>query len=211
MTTRPCYTFHSSYSYLYCHILSCYMLSSCTFHILSSCTIRILHIHLYVLILSYTLCFRILSVLFLCWLKANTFISYLFFFSYYVNFYLIFHISRRSTKLILLLSYHILSYVFTYAFMYFHILYCHIIYFHVLLYCISCSCNGILSSHSSAMLLISYHIISYTLHIHFLYIYFSFSFMFMPANTLEADTGNNWMYPKVLSLYETVISICMYL
>ena len=33
---------------------------------------------------------------------------------------------------------------------------------------------------------------------------------FMSANTLETDTGNNYMYPKVLSLYETVISICMY-
>ena len=51
-----------------------------------------------------------------------------------MNFYLIFHISRRSTRLILLLSYHILSYVFTYAFMYFHILYCHIIYFHLILF-----------------------------------------------------------------------------
>ena len=39
------------------------------------------------------------------------------------------------------------------------------------------------------MLLISYHIISYTFHIHFLCVYFSFSFMFMPANTLGADTG----------------------
>ena len=74
MATRPCYTFHSSFSYLYYLILSCYMFSSCTFHILSSCAIDILHIHLYVLILSYTLCFRILFVLFLCWLKANTFI-----------------------------------------------------------------------------------------------------------------------------------------
>ena len=128
MATRPCYTFHSSYSYLYYRILS-----SCTFHILSSCTIRILHIHLYVLILSNTLCFRILSVLFLCWLKANTFISYLYL-SYYVNFYFIFHIPRRSTRLILLLSYHILSYVFTFAFMYIHILYCHIISFHLILF-----------------------------------------------------------------------------
>ena len=85
------------------------MLLSCTFHILSSYTIHILHIHLYVLILSYTLCFRILSVLFLYWFKTNTFISYLYF-SYYVNFYLIFHISHRSIRLILLLSYHILSY-----------------------------------------------------------------------------------------------------
>ena len=98
------------------------MILSCTFHIMSSCTIHILHIHLYVLILSYTLCFRILSVLFLYWFKANTFISYLYF-SYYVNFYLIFHISRRSIRLILLLSYHILSYVFIYVFMCFHILY----------------------------------------------------------------------------------------
>ena len=142
------------------------MLSSCTFHILSSCTIHILHLHLYVLILSYTLCFRILSVLFLCWLKANTFISYLYFSHF---------ISRRIIRLILLLSYHILSYVFTYAFMYFHILYCHIIYFQVLLYCISCSCNCILSSHNSAMFLISYHIIyfayTFPLHIHFIYFY----------------------------------------
>ena len=51
------------------------------------------------------------------------------------------------------------------------------------------------------MLLISCHIF-YTCH---------FLFGFMSANTLEADTGNNYMYPKVLSLYETVISICMYL
>ena len=98
------------------------MLLSCTFHILSCCTIHILHIHLYVLIISYTLCFRILSVLFLYRFKANTFISYLYF-SYYVNFYFIFYISRRSIRLILLLSYHILSYVFIYVFMCFHILY----------------------------------------------------------------------------------------
>ena len=64
----------TSFSYLYYCILSYYILLSCTFHILSSCTIHILHIHLYVLILSYTLCFRILSVLFLYWLKTNTFI-----------------------------------------------------------------------------------------------------------------------------------------
>ena len=121
VATRPCYTFHSSFSYLYYCILSYYMLLSYTFHILSSCTIHILHIHLYILILSYTLCFRILYVLFLYWFKTNTFISYLYF-SYYVNFYLIFPISRRSIKLILLLSYHILSYVFIYVFMCFHIL-----------------------------------------------------------------------------------------
>ena len=48
------------------------------------------------------------------------------------------------------------------------------------------------------MLLISCHIF-YTCH---------FFFGFMSANTLEADTGNNYVYPKVLSLYEAVISVC---
>ena len=50
------------------------------------------------------------------------------------------------------------------------------------------------------MLLISGHLF-YTCH---------FLFGFMSAYTLEADTGNNYMYPKVLSLCETVISICIY-
>ena len=174
MATRPCYTFHSSYSYLYYRIISCYMLSSCTFHILSSCTIHILHIHLYVLILSYTLCFRILSVLFLCWLRANTFISYIYF-SYYVNFYLIFHISRRSIRLILLLSYHILSYVFTYAFMYFHIMYCHIIYLHLILFIYyflfhACKyCYHVLCSRTVIMYCV--HIL-YTFPLHILFIFF---------------------------------------
>ena len=61
------------------------------------------------------------------------------------------------------------------------------------------------------MLCFPYHIKSYTLHIHFFCVIFSFSFIFMLENTFEADTGNNYMYPKVLSLYETVISICVYL
>ena len=50
------------------------------------------------------------------------------------------------------------------------------------------------------MLLISCHIF-YTCH---------FLFGFMSTNTLEADTGNNYMYSKVLALYETMISICLY-
>ena len=32
----------------------------------------------------------------------------------------------------------------------------------------------------------------------------------MSANTLEVDSGNNWVYPKVLSLYEIVISVYVY-
>ena len=50
------------------------------------------------------------------------------------------------------------------------------------------------------MLLMSCHIF-YTCH---------FLFGFMSANTLEADSGNNWVYLKVLSLYETVISVYVY-
>ena len=163
VATRPCYSFHSSFSYLYYRILSYYMLLSCTFHMLSSCTIHILHIHLYVLILSYTLCFRILSVLFLYWFKTNTFISYLYF-SYYVNLYLIFPISRRSIRLIFLLSYHILSYVFIYVFMCFHILYFSYAFLFSLL-----SVLYFFISFSCTTLCIFYILYSYTVHVLFSY------------------------------------------
>ena len=86
---------------------------------------------------------------------------------------------------------------------------CSYTYFHIKLYCTSCSCNC-LYFHCIARLCFSYHIISYTFHIHFLCVYFSFSFIFMPANTIEVDSGNNWVYPKVLSLYETVIFVYLY-
>ena len=95
---------------------------------------------------------------------------------------------------------------FSYTFMYYvFFIYCHISYT-IILYFTYCSCNC-LYFHRIARLCFSYHIISYTFHIHFLCVYFSFSFIFMPAITLEADSGNNWVYPKVLSLYETVISV----
>ena len=32
----------------------------------------------------------------------------------------------------------------------------------------------------------------------------------MSANTLEVDSGNNWVYSKVLSLYKTVIYVYVY-
>ena len=58
---------HSSLSYLYYRILSCYRRSSCTFHILLSYTIpKVIYICTFLFYLSYTLCFCILSVLFLC-------------------------------------------------------------------------------------------------------------------------------------------------
>ena len=51
------------------------------------------------------------------------------------------------------------------------------IYFHVIFHFTSYSCNCILSSHSSAMLLISYHM---------LYIYLSFPFMFHAYKNLRS-------------------------
>ena len=133
-------SFSSFGSMIYC-ILHFHTLLSYTF--LLSCTIPILHIHLYVLILSI-----------LYFVLLYTFCTFL---------------------------------VFIYL-------------FHIKLYYTSYSCDS-LYFHRIARLCFSYHIILYTFHIHFL-------FGFMSANTLEADSGNNWVYPKVLSLYETVISIC---
>ena len=77
-----CYTFHSSLSYLYYSILSCYMHSSCTFHILLSCTIHILHIHLYVLILS--------IIYFVLLYTFCTFLVFIYLFSYQVILYFLF-------------------------------------------------------------------------------------------------------------------------
>ena len=123
---------------MYLHILLCNFISSYIvilyFPIFSSCTFHILYFPMifiyralyfsytviynctFIFYLSYTLCFRILSLLFLC------------------------------------------SYT----------------YFHINLYCTSCSCNCILSSHSKAMLLISYHIIyfSYTFPLCILFLFF---------------------------------------
>ena len=90
-----------------------------------------------------------------------------------------------------------------YVFIYctFHMLFiyfiCHIHFVSLTLYFLCLYTCHILSSHSSAMLLISYHIFC-TCH---------FILGFMSANTLEADTGN-YVYPKVLSLYKAVISVC---
>ena len=67
------------------------------------------------------------------------------------------------------LSYHILSYVFIYAFMYFHILCCHQVLFSctVIIYCV-------------------HVLISYTVFM----LYFHITFTFMLVNTKEVDTGN---------------------
>ena len=60
-----------------------------------------------------------------------------------------------------------------------------------------------LSSHNSAMFLISFHIMSFIIFKSFTYSYHLF-LCFMSAYTLEVDTGN-YKDPKVLlSLYETM-------
>ena len=134
-----------------------------------------------------------------------------------MNFYHIFCISLRSAELIL--YYHIIychrfSHILSCAFIYytFHIPFSFIYFMYFS--CVHLSCYSLLlfmfyyiffhilfmSSytiflvlvtvyyHRIAVLCFSYHIIYF---IHFLYIYFLFSFMLMPANTLEADMGNN--------------------
>ena len=58
------------------------------------------------------------------------------------------------------------------------------------------------------MLLISCHIMSFIIFKSFAYSC-HLLLCFLPAYTLEVDTGKNYMYPNVLSLYEIVISISM--
>ena len=144
------------------------------------------YIYIHVLFISYTVFPLYFSLFIFILVLSYTFMLYAF---------------------ILYFSYPVILY-YSYGFL-FHVLYLFIYYFHINLYCTSCSCNC-LYFHRITRLRFSYHIISYTFHIHFLCVYFSFSFIFMPANTLEVDSGNNWVYPEVLSLYGTVISVYLY-
>ena len=47
----------------------------------------------------------------------------------------------------------------------------------------------------------------FMIHVLFINIVLSLFTCFMPAYSKKMDTGNNCMYPRVLSLYEIVISI----
>ena len=51
----------------------------------------------------------------------------------------------------------------------------------------------------------------FMIHVSFINIALSLFTCFMPAYSKEVDTGKNYMYLRVLSLYETVISICVLL
>ena len=114
------------------------------------------------------------------------------------------------------LSYNVLVHIlssrtlyFSYTVIYSSLSFSYTFIYHVLF--TSCSCNCILSSHSCAMLLIycTFHILSYCtfkcilsshssvmllISCHIFYIY-HFLLGFMSAYTLEADMGNNCMYP----------------
>ena len=109
--------------------------------------------------MSYT--FRVIDTLFL----VLVYLSYTFLF--YILYLFIYF------SCIVFCTVHILSYTILCPF---HILSCtmyfsYTIIFHILSSCTSCSCNCLLSSHSSAMLLISCHIF-YTFHLHILVIFF---------------------------------------
>ena len=59
------------------------------------------------------------------------------------------------------------------------------------------------------ILSIFYKLLSiFMIHVLFINITLSIFTCFMPAYSKKVDTGKNCMYPRVLSLYETVISIC---
>ena len=51
----------------------------------------------------------------------------------------------------------------------------------------------------------------FMIHVSFINIDLSLFTCFMLAYSKEVDTGKNCMYPRVLSLYETVTSICVLL
>ena len=48
----------------------------------------------------------------------------------------------------------------------------------------------------------------FMIHVSFLNISLSLFTCFMPAYSKKVDMGKSYMYPRVLSLYEIVISIC---
>ena len=88
------------------------------------------------------------------------------FYTLHIPILLIFHISHRSIRLILLLPYHILSYVFTYVFMCFHILYFSYTFLFYLL-----SVLYLFISFSCTILCTFYILYSCTVHVLFSYTY----------------------------------------
>ena len=180
VATRPCYTIH------FLHIVLSYiflydLVLSYTF--ISSCTV-ILYFPIFS---SYSFHILYFPMIFI---YCSFHILY-FHIIYHIHFYVI-------DTLFLVLVY--LSYTFLFHILYLFIyisctvlvlsIYCHIYFFIIFIY---------LLIYFSCTVLCTFYILSYTVLLGF-----------MSANTLEADTGNNYMYLKVLSLYEIVISISIY-
>ena len=120
------------------------------------------------------------------------FIYYTFHIPSYFLYFLYFTCSYPFRVLYFVLSIYCIHILFMYhfhipIFMYcsFHILFSCYTFHMIVIYFASCSCKCILSSHSSAMLLISCHI----------FCTYYFLLGFMSAYTLETDTGDNCMYP----------------
>ena len=193
VATRPCYTIHFlhivlSYIFLYDLVLSYtlhlrfysdyrigihdrferesrHVCHSLYFHLVLFIYYTFL-LFLYIVLsyyLSYT--FRVIDTLFL----VLVYLSYTFLF-HILYLFIYFSCTILCT---LCIPYTVIysSLSFSYTFMYYVLfMYCHISYT-VILYFTSCSCNCLLSLHSSTMLLISYHIF-YTFHLHILVIFF---------------------------------------
>ena len=129
------------------------------------------------------------------------FISYMtFMVIYYTISYVLYSCIVIMYYVHVLISYTVFLFYFSYYFLFHinfsdHFTFLYIFIYHVGLYNLMLQ-N--LSSHSNAMLLISYHIFSHV-------IFKSFVLCFMHVNTKEVDTGN-YKGPKALySLYETVV------
>ena len=123
----------------------------------------------HILYLSNTFCIIDTLFLVLVYLSYTFFFHILYLFIYFLLVLCTFHILSYTV----LCPFHILSYTMYYSYT---------VLFHIISYC---TFKCILSLHSSAMLLISCPIF-YT---------YNFLLGFMSAYTLEADTGNNCMYP----------------
>ena len=124
-----------------------------------------------------------------------------------MNFFLIFHISRRSIKLILLLSYHILSYVFIYVFMCFHILYFSYTFLFSLL-----SALYLFISFSCTTLCNFYILYSCTVHILFSYTYIHVLFISYTVFLLYFTYDNYILCfsSYTVILYFPIFSSCSY-
>ena len=145
--------------YLYtCHILFSFIYCACSYTVLS-------YIVLSYTIFSYTIILYFTSCSCNCILSSHSSVMLL------ISCYILYAFHLHILVIYFSLSYNVLFIYFSYT-----------VLFHILSYC---TFNCILSSHSSAMLLISCHIF-YTYH---------FLLGFMSAYTLKADTRNNYMYP----------------